>query len=56
MNMMNDAVPSPCKRECELKKDICTGCGRTLEEITYWRHLSDKQKKAVLDRLKQAQL
>jgi predicted Fe-S protein YdhL (DUF1289 family) len=36
-------VKSPCVSLCKLKHDICTGCGRTLEEIKDWKSMKRKQ-------------
>lgn len=44
-------VPSPCTNVCVLDGTICTGCGRTIEEVVNWSRLSDEQKKAVLKRV-----
>ena len=55
--MNKKIIASPCKKICKLiidkttGKNICEGCGRTLEEIKYWSIKSDKWRKAVLDRL-----
>lgn len=32
---------SPCVKKCILKKNICIGCGRTLEEISSWSRIDD---------------
>ena len=46
------SVASPCARICSLNgQNICTGCGRTLKEITDWRHMTDVEKQHVIDRL-----
>ena len=40
---------SPCVRNCCLdKKDICLGCGRTLEEIIRWGDANDEEKTRIL--------
>ncbi len=46
-----DVVPSPCQRFCELKNDVCQGCGRTSEEISRWREMDDEEKRLVWQRL-----
>ncbi|MFM9163439.1 MAG: DUF1289 domain-containing protein [Methylocystis sp.] len=36
-------VESPCKKLCALNSaDICSGCGRTREEIGNWMTMSDE--------------
>jgi len=32
---------------------LCTGCGRTLDEITAWTRMTEAERRAVFDRLKQ---
>ncbi len=43
-------VNSPCVRNCCLdKKDVCIGCGRTVEEIDRWGcDVDDKEKRKIL--------
>jgi len=42
-------VPSPCKSICVMHdaSSLCTGCGRTLDEIALWSVLDDDDKRAV---------
>ncbi len=45
------AVPSPCVDICALdNNDICMGCYRSVEEITYWNNYNNQQKREVLER------
>lgn len=46
-------VPSPCRKLCALDPAtrICTGCGRTLDEIARWSSMSDAERAAVAARL-----
>ncbi|TDV62438.1 DUF1289 domain-containing protein [Pseudomonas sp. LP_7_YM] len=42
-------VRSPCVSICALNEaDICTGCQRTVAEITGWSRMSNEQRRAVL--------
>jgi predicted Fe-S protein YdhL (DUF1289 family) len=42
-------VESPCVRNCCLdKKDVCLGCGRTVEEIIRWGDADDDEKLRIL--------
>lgn len=45
---------TPCIKICQLdpKLEYCIGCKRTVQEITDWSKLSDKEKQQVLDRIK----
>ncbi|MFB9216035.1 DUF1289 domain-containing protein [Vibrio sinaloensis] len=41
--------PNPCVRNCCLnERDICLGCGRTLQEILHWTQYSAVEKAQVL--------
>jgi len=43
------AVASPCIQVCVLDaQQICTGCGRSLEEIASWSQLSPAQQQHVV--------
>ncbi|GHX16227.1 hypothetical protein VCSRO156_3477 [Vibrio cholerae] len=40
---------SPCVRHCCLDdKDICIGCGRTLDEICRWCSATNSEKQEIL--------
>lgn len=42
-------VRSPCVSICALDDaDICTGCQRTVAEITGWSRMDNQQRRAVL--------
>jgi predicted Fe-S protein YdhL (DUF1289 family) len=53
-----DNAPSPCVKICSLDSvaRLCTGCGRTLAEISGWMRFSEIERLRVLaqlpDRLK----
>ena len=41
--------PSPCVNICALDDDdICTGCQRTVAEITRWSRMDNEERRAVL--------
>ncbi len=42
-------VRSPCTGICMLDNGECTGCGRTIEEITSWRSMSPEEQSAVIE-------
>lgn len=46
-------IPSPCRNICVLdaKGEICTGCGRTLNEIAAWSSLTPEQRDVIMRRL-----
>lgn len=45
---MSEATASPCVRVCCLdERNVCLGCGRTLDEIRDWSKLNDAEKRAV---------
>jgi predicted Fe-S protein YdhL (DUF1289 family) len=35
----------------DAKTGLCTGCGRTIQEIASWASLSDGERRAVMDSL-----
>lgn len=46
-------MDSPCIKICtyEPGSGLCSGCGRTLEEISAWFSMSDEQRRAVMEQL-----
>jgi predicted Fe-S protein YdhL (DUF1289 family) len=46
-------MESPCVKICVLDPatDICTGCGRTLDEIAGWSELSDEERRRIIAEL-----
>lgn len=42
---------SPCIDDCEFKKKVCKGCGRTKAEKKGWKQLSKAEKHAVWQRI-----
>lgn len=45
---------SPCTAICTLdQNDVCLGCHRTAQEIAAWATLTDDQKQAVLNQIKE---
>ena len=50
----DEPVASPCISVCVLDptgSGVCTGCGRSLDEIAAWVDLSNAQRRAVIARL-----
>ncbi|WP_414717556.1 DUF1289 domain-containing protein [Steroidobacter sp.] len=47
-------VASPCIKVCVLDaRNVCVGCGRTIDEITQWSRLTEEQQRLVVDRARQ---
>jgi|LakMenEpi03Aug12_release.lakeMendotaPanAssembly.Ray.scaffolds.fasta_scaffold1913322_2 predicted Fe-S protein YdhL (DUF1289 family) len=45
-------VTSPCNNICKLNtNDICTGCFRTIAEISNWAKYTDEEKSAIIRQL-----
>lgn len=43
-------LTSPCRRLCQLSaRRVCTGCGRTVDEIAGWRSMTVQQKQDCAD-------
>lgn len=52
--MVSFEIESPCVSQCGLGPDnICTGCGRTLDEIRAWKLADDAEKLAILNAMAQ---
>lgn len=49
------SVQSPCTGICRLdpRGEFCLGCKRSLDEIADWAMLSNPEKRAVLEALKE---
>jgi predicted Fe-S protein YdhL (DUF1289 family) len=44
-------VASPCVRNCCLdERDVCLGCGRSLDEIRAWSESGDAERQNILER------
>lgn len=42
-------VESPCVNVCRLDAQrMCTGCGRTIDEIARWRGMSEAERREVV--------
>lgn len=49
--MNTPGVASPCVRNCCLdERDVCMGCGRSLDEIRLWGEADDIQRLGILER------
>ena len=47
--MSDEIVKSPCINICELGTDnICNGCFRSLEDITFWDHANSEQRIKII--------
>jgi predicted Fe-S protein YdhL (DUF1289 family) len=48
-------MESPCIRICSYDPDsgLCRGCGRTLDEIGGWFSMTDDQRRAVMEKLRE---
>ena len=44
-------MESPCINDCFLDDDVCTGCGRTREEIINWCSMSEEERQEVINRV-----
>lgn len=49
--LINNMVDSPCTMDCELDNGICSGCGRTRNEIVVWSSLTNEEKQKIIDRV-----
>ena len=48
-----DEIQSPCIKICVIhpSERLCTGCHRTMEEISSWSRLSSEQRKQIIKEL-----
>ncbi len=48
-------IQSPCIKVCVMNPQagICSGCGRTLDEIARWGTMSDAERARVMSALKE---
>lgn len=48
-----DEIESPCIKICVVHPEarICTGCYRSIDEITGWARMSPEARRAVMDEL-----
>ena len=48
--MTTTRVDSPCVDLCiyDYDRDFCTGCGRTLDEVSYWNYFTPQEKQQIL--------
>ena len=54
MTLPPPPVASPCIKVCVLDaRNVCVGCGRTIDEITQWARLTEEQRRLVVDRAQQ---
>ncbi|TWI58736.1 hypothetical protein IQ22_00448 [Pseudomonas duriflava] len=50
-NKEEKPVRSPCVQVCLLDEaDICTGCQRTAQEISYWGRMTNAERRETLQR------
>ena len=50
MERIEEEPASPCRRQCNMSTTrLCTGCGRTVSEISGWRAMSVQQKLDCVD-------
>ncbi|QQR92318.1 MAG: DUF1289 domain-containing protein [Candidatus Iainarchaeum archaeon] len=45
------SVPSPCNNICILDGTICTGCGRTTDEIARWSTMKEEEQRKIVLRV-----
>ncbi|MGC4251758.1 MAG: DUF1289 domain-containing protein [Sphingobium sp.] len=55
LHVSEAVIDSPCIKVCILDgaRRVCTGCGRTLEEIARWSRMTIPERAAVMARLRE---
>ncbi len=53
MPAAQSSLASPCNRVCvmHLARQLCVGCGRTLDEIARWLDLGDAERAQIMVQL-----
>lgn len=50
--MTETPIPSPCVSVCALDDDdVCMGCYRTGEEITFWGRFNNEERRQVMKKV-----
>jgi len=44
-------IQTPCIKVCVMEDGLCTGCGRTLDEIARWGSMSDAERVTIIREL-----
>lgn len=44
-------IQTPCIKVCVMADGLCTGCGRTLNEIARWGSMSDVERATIMREL-----
>lgn len=47
---MAKKIESPCVSVCQLSGGLCTGCGRSVEEIRHWKAMKRPEKMKTVKR------
>ena len=42
---------SPCNDKCNRQDEYCTGCHRTIDEITRWGYMTNEEKQEVYENI-----
>jgi predicted Fe-S protein YdhL (DUF1289 family) len=49
-----EPVASPCNKICRLdERQVCVGCGRTLDEIAEWSAAGESRRREIVERCAQ---
>lgn len=52
---MMGEIETPCRRLCALDAArVCTGCGRTIDEIVRWGRMTPQERRTIIKRLGEA--
>jgi len=47
-----EEIETPCRKLCALDAArVCTGCGRTIDEIVRWGRMTPTERRAIMARL-----
>jgi len=51
MNSSTNTASSPCINVCTVEGNICTACGRTLEDIANWSTMTETERIERMERI-----
>jgi len=49
--MSDEPISSPCVSVCKVDDGACIACGRTVKQIAEWGHMTEAERKEIMDEL-----
>lgn len=48
-------IDSPCINVCVTEDNVCTACGRTIEEIIQWSDMTEEERTRIMEKLEDSE-